>query len=160
MPSLTARAESWPIRGVFRISRGERTEARVVVATVVDGDHAGRGECVPYPRYGESVEGVVAAIEAMRDAITEGTDRDILQERMPAGAARNALDCALWDLEAKRRGTPAWRSRDTDAPHDRLYDQSRRARGNGASRARTGQPPAAQAQADWRGRPQPGARSA
>jgi L-alanine-DL-glutamate epimerase-like enolase superfamily enzyme len=63
---------------------------------------------VPYPRYGESVEGVVAAIEAMRDAITEGTDRDTLRERMPAGAARNALDCALWDLEAKRRGTPVW----------------------------------------------------
>jgi L-alanine-DL-glutamate epimerase-like enolase superfamily enzyme len=116
MPSLTARTESWPIRGVFRISRGERTEARVVVATVVDGDHAGRGECVPYPRYGESVEGVVAAIEAMRDAITEGTDRDTLRERMPAGAARNALDCALWDLEAKRRGTPVWQLAGLDTP--------------------------------------------
>ncbi|KPK04694.1 MAG: mandelate racemase [Gemmatimonas sp. SG8_28] len=116
MPSLTARTESWPIRGVFRISRGERTEARVVVATVVDGDHAGRGECVPYPRYGESVEGVMAAIEAMRDAITEGTDRDTLRERMPAGAARNALDCALWDLEAKRRGTPVWRLAGLETP--------------------------------------------
>jgi L-alanine-DL-glutamate epimerase-like enolase superfamily enzyme len=116
MPSLTVRAESWPIRGVFRISRGARTEARVVVATVVDGDHAGRGECVPYPRYGESVEGVVEVIEALRDTIADGMSRDALYQHLPAGAARNALDCALWDLAAKRSGRPVWRLAGLDTP--------------------------------------------
>lgn len=116
MPSLTVRAESWPIRGVFRISRGARTEARVVVATVVEDHHAGRGECVPYPRYGESVEDVVTMIEELHDAIADGLDRVRLQERLPAGAARNALDCALWDLEAKRSGRPVWRLAGLDTP--------------------------------------------
>ncbi|MFL9823568.1 N-acetyl-D-Glu racemase DgcA [Rhodoplanes sp. SY1] len=104
---ISARSEAWPIAGTFTISRGAKTEACVVVACVSDGTHLGRGECVPYPRYGESVESVLAAIEAMGPALAAGLDRAALQEAMPAGAARNAIDCALIDLEAKRAGVPA-----------------------------------------------------
>jgi L-alanine-DL-glutamate epimerase-like enolase superfamily enzyme len=108
MRKLRVRHEAWPIHGVFRISRGARTQAHVVVAEVDDGAHAGRGECVPYPHYGESVEGVMAQIDGMGDAIVGGLSRAELQESLPAGAARNALDCALWDLEAKRQVARAW----------------------------------------------------
>ena len=87
-----------------RISRGSKTEAVVVMAELGDGAHRGRGECVPYARYGESPDGVVAAIEAMRPALQRGLDRAALQQAMPAGAARNALDCAFWDIDAKRAG--------------------------------------------------------
>jgi L-alanine-DL-glutamate epimerase-like enolase superfamily enzyme len=103
--SLAAREEAWPIRGSFRISRGAKTEARVVVAEVGDGVHLGRGECVPYARYGESVESVLAQIDSLRDVLA---DRETLQSQLSAGAARNAIDCALWDLEAKRSGRRAW----------------------------------------------------
>ncbi|MGF7173478.1 N-acetyl-D-Glu racemase DgcA [Azospirillum doebereinerae] len=109
-PRLTVLRETFPIRGSFRISRGAKTEAAVVVAEVIDGPHRGRGECVPYARYGESVEGVAAALEAMAGAVAGGLDRAGLAAAMPAGAARNALDCALWDLEAKRSGVPVWRA--------------------------------------------------
>jgi len=78
----------------------------VVVAELHDENSIGRGECVPYARYGESVEAVTAALAAMAGAISDGLDRTRLQQAMPAGAARNALDCAFWDLEAKRTGTP------------------------------------------------------
>jgi L-alanine-DL-glutamate epimerase-like enolase superfamily enzyme len=104
MIRLAAAVETFPIAGTFRIARGSRTEARVVVATLTDGSHTGRGEAVPYPRYGESPEGVVADIEAMADRLAEGLDRQGLRTAMKAGAARNALDCALWDLEAKQSG--------------------------------------------------------
>jgi L-alanine-DL-glutamate epimerase-like enolase superfamily enzyme len=103
--TVKAAVEAWPIAGTFVISRGSRTEAHVVVAEVTDGTHSGRGECVPYARYGETVDSVLAEIER---ADLGGGDRSALA-RMPAGAARNALDCALWDLEAKRAGKPAWR---------------------------------------------------
>lgn len=102
--ALTVAVERFPIAGSFSISRGAKTEAVVVVATLSDGAVAGRGECVPYARYGESVESVTAAIEAMRGALADGLDRPGLQKAMPAGAARNALDCAFWDYEAKRAG--------------------------------------------------------
>jgi L-Ala-D/L-Glu epimerase / N-acetyl-D-glutamate racemase len=101
---LSASVERWAMRGGFTISRGSKQEAVVVVATIRDGAFEARGECVPYARYGESVEGVVRAIEACRPAIAQGLDRADLQALFPAGAARNALDCALWDLEAKRSG--------------------------------------------------------
>src|SRR6266851_6658636 len=106
--SLTVRIERWPIAGSFAISRGAKTEAVVVVAELFDGTHRGRGECVPYARYGETVEGVAAAIEAMGADIANGLDRRRLQTAMAAGAARNALDCAFWDLAAKRAGRPAY----------------------------------------------------
>jgi len=104
--SLNARIERWPIAGRFTIARGAKTEAVVVVAELADGSAVGRGECVPYARYGETADGVLPAIEAMRERIAGGLDRAGLQSAMPPGAARNALDCALWDLEAKRSGTP------------------------------------------------------
>ncbi|CAH1658615.1 L-Ala-D/L-Glu epimerase [Hyphomicrobiales bacterium] len=104
---LAVAIERFPIAGKFVISRGARTEAVVVTATISDGVHSGRGECVPYARYGESVEGVAATIESQRAAIEGGLDRQSLGEALPAGAARNALDCALWDLEAKMTGVPA-----------------------------------------------------
>ena len=114
--SLTTRAERWPIAGTFAISRGAKTEAAVVVAELSDGTHRGRGECVPYARYGETVESVVAAIEAMRPEIARGLDRAGLQQAMAAGAARNALDCAFWDLAAKRAGKPAYELAGIAAP--------------------------------------------
>ena len=107
MRQLKVEAGSWPIAGAFTISRGSRTEARVVTATIEDGAHRGRGECVPYPRYGETVEGVAAAIESVAGAISKGANRAELLTLLPAGAARNALDCALWDLEAKSAGKRA-----------------------------------------------------
>lgn len=108
MPNqLQVTVENWPILGSFAISRGAKTKASVVVASVSDGDHTGRGECVPYGRYGESVEGVVDAIKGLETAIADAIPRDALGESLPAGAARNALDCALIDLEAKRSGRSA-----------------------------------------------------
>ncbi|HEX2215674.1 MAG TPA: N-acetyl-D-Glu racemase DgcA [Xanthobacteraceae bacterium] len=105
--TLAVQVERWPVAGAFTIARGSRTEAVVVVAELRDGDHVGRGECVPYARYGETVESVVTAIEAQRSALADGIDRRALQTAMPPGAARNALDCALWDLEAKRANLSA-----------------------------------------------------
>ncbi|MCY4452248.1 MAG: L-Ala-D/L-Glu epimerase [Immundisolibacterales bacterium] len=111
MPTLAVRRESWPLAGVFRISRGARTVAHTVLVEIRDGAVAGRGECVPYARYGETVESVVESIEGLRDDIERGLARDGLAGAMPPGAARNALDCALWDLEAKRSGQRAWAAR-------------------------------------------------
>lgn len=115
MPSLTlaARIERWPIAGGFTISRGAKTEAVVIVAEVSrqsrDGKAiVGRGECVPYARYGETPEGTLADIQTMQDALGGGLDRQMLQAQMRAGAARNALDCALWDLEARVAEKRIW----------------------------------------------------
>ncbi|HWG06856.1 MAG TPA: N-acetyl-D-Glu racemase DgcA [Beijerinckiaceae bacterium] len=105
---LTIAVERFPLAAAFVISRGARTEAVVVTAAITEGSHSGRGECVPYARYGESVKSVVAAIETLRSAVEAGLDRTELQTLLPAGAARNALDCALWDLDAKRLGLPAY----------------------------------------------------
>ena len=104
MPRLTVRRESWPLAQPFVISRGSRTTAEVVVVELAAGAHRGRGESVPYARYGETVEGVLAAIEALAPAVAEGLDRAGLQTALPPGAARNALDAAFWDLEAKSSG--------------------------------------------------------
>jgi L-alanine-DL-glutamate epimerase-like enolase superfamily enzyme len=99
---LSVSRRAWPLAQPFVISRGSRTMAEVVVAELHDGDSHGRGECVPYPRYGESVDSVVAALEAMKGAVFSGLNRDSLQQALPPGAARNALDAAFWDIEAKR----------------------------------------------------------
>ncbi|MBS9475676.1 N-acetyl-D-Glu racemase DgcA [Ancylobacter radicis] len=106
MPALSVDIERFPIRGSFTIARGSKTEAVVVKVEIRLGKAVGRGECVPYARYGASVEDVVATIEQARRAIVAGADRKALQHILPAGAARNALDCALWDLEAKLTGRP------------------------------------------------------
>ena len=108
MPALAVREERWPIAGAFVISRGSKTEARVVVVELTDGGLTGQGECTPYPRYGETCEGVIGQIESVRAAIEGGADRKAVQSLMPHGAARNAIDCALWDLEAKRTGQRAY----------------------------------------------------
>jgi len=105
---LAAGIERWPIAGSFTISRGAKTEAVTVVATVSHGGHTGRGECVPYPRYAETPEATLEALKAMQESLSKGLDRTALQAAMPPGAARNALDCALLDLEAKRAGQRVW----------------------------------------------------
>jgi L-alanine-DL-glutamate epimerase-like enolase superfamily enzyme len=105
---LAARIERWPIAGAFTISRGAKTEAVTVVAEVSRAGLIGRGECVPYPRYGETPEATLAVLQAMQEAVSGGLDRQALQAAMPPGAARNALDCALTDLEAKAAGKRAW----------------------------------------------------
>lgn len=116
--SLTATTESFPIAGAFTISRGAKTTAEVVTCIIGASGLMGRGECVPYARYGESVAGVLAAIEAMRGAIEDGIGREELADAMPAGAARNAVDCALWDLEAKLSGVPTWQVINAHAPQE------------------------------------------
>lgn len=102
---ITATADVFPLRNPFAISRGSKTEARVVTCTVSRGGHVGRGEGVPYPRYGETVEAALELITAQPPGVT----RQALNRTMAPGAARNALDCALWDLEAKTAGLPVWR---------------------------------------------------
>jgi len=103
---IEAREEVFALNQPFRISRGSRTEAQVVVVTITDGEHVGRGECVPIKRYKQSVASVLAQIEPIQHI--GDLDRYKLQQLLEAGAARNALDCALWDLQAKRSGKRAW----------------------------------------------------
>jgi L-alanine-DL-glutamate epimerase-like enolase superfamily enzyme len=103
---IEAKEEIWPLNHPFRISRGSRAEACVVVVSVNDGQHTGRGEGVPIARYNQNTASVLAQIESIRGA--GDLDRDKLQQLLPPGAARNALDCALWDLDAKRSGRRVW----------------------------------------------------
>ena len=104
--SRTCRAEHdrFPLIRPFRIARGTKIAADVVTVTIGDGDAIGRGEAVPYPRYGETIDGTLAAIERVRPLIEAGCGRTELLDALPAGAARNAVDCALWDLEARLTG--------------------------------------------------------
>ncbi|MEO1677590.1 MAG: N-acetyl-D-Glu racemase DgcA [Pseudomonadota bacterium] len=102
---MSVEREVFRLAQAFTISRGSRTEAKVLTAHATDDGVEGRGECVPYARYGESLDSVAAQIA---DAAAEGLTRANLQERLSPGAARNAMDCALWDLEAKRAGRPVW----------------------------------------------------
>ncbi len=103
---IEAKEEAWPLHHPFRISRGSRNEAQVVVVTIGDGEHVGRGEGVPIKRYNQNVASVLAQIESIQNI--DDLNRDKLQQLLPPGAARNALDCALWDLEAKRSGKRVW----------------------------------------------------
>jgi L-alanine-DL-glutamate epimerase-like enolase superfamily enzyme len=119
VPALRTRIERFPIAGSFTISRGAKTEAVTVVAEVSQNGLIGRGECVPYPRYRETPEATLAAIEAMQAAVAGGLTRQALQTAMPPGAARNALDCALIDLEAKAAGLRAWDLLDRPIPGER-----------------------------------------
>lgn len=102
--TLHAQHDRFPLSKPFRISRGVKTEADVVTVTIGERDARGRGEGVPYVRYGESIDSALAAIEAVRPAIEAGADRRQLLDLLPPGAARNAVDCALWDLEARLTG--------------------------------------------------------
>lgn len=115
-PALSVAIERFPVAGSFTISRGSRTETVVVTATLDDGRTRGWGECVPYARYGETAEGVAQAIEAMAPLVETGLTRGELASRMPAGAARNALDGAFWDYEAKSSGRRAWELAGIAAP--------------------------------------------
>lgn len=100
-PRLTVRTERLPLRAPFRISRGVKTHADVVVAALADGAALGRGECVPYARYGESVDSVAAELTAAGQRIADGAPVEAVLAAMAPGAARNALDCARWDLAAR-----------------------------------------------------------
>nr|MDQ2703650.1 dipeptide epimerase [Pseudomonadota bacterium] len=104
---LSVSEERFPIAGTFTISRGSKTEAEIITCTITEGENSGRGECVPYRRYGETMESVRAEIEAASPAISCGIDRTLLLGTMKPGAARNAVDCALWDIEAKASGIRA-----------------------------------------------------
>src|SRR6202140_65386 len=115
-PMLVARIERWPIAGAFTISRGAKTEAVTVVAEVSRGGVTGRGECVPYPRYGDTPEATLAALGAMPEPVSRGLVNAALQAAMPPGAARNALDCALLDLKAKTSGKRVWNLLGRPAP--------------------------------------------
>lgn len=101
---ISATVERWPVAGAFIISRGAKTSVDVVVCTVGDGQHVGRGEGTPIYYEGETAEACAAAINAYQGPL----EREALLEAMPRGAARNALDCALWDLEARQAGVPVW----------------------------------------------------
>lgn len=116
MPHITVSCESWPLIRPFAISRGVKTQADVVVVEITDGAHKGRGEGVPYPRFGETVAQVVADIEALIPELSKGLDRGGLAVAMGAGAARNAVDCALWDLQAKKTGQRAWQMAGLETP--------------------------------------------
>ena len=109
---ISVTPESFRLAEAFTISRGSRSEARVLTVRIRDGGAAGRGECVPYPRYGESPESVAGEIEALRLPFS----RERLQELLPPGAARNAVDCALWDLAAKQAGKRVWELAGLPAP--------------------------------------------
>lgn len=113
---LSVNIEAFKLAQVFTISRGSRTEAQVITVNLADGDWVGRGECVPYARYGETMESVNAQIDSVKLAIEAGMTRDELQSALPAGTARNALDCAMWDLDAKRTNTPVWKLAGLSAP--------------------------------------------
>jgi L-alanine-DL-glutamate epimerase-like enolase superfamily enzyme len=106
---LHAKIERWPVAGAFTISRGAKTHVDVVVAEIIDGDHVGRGEGTAIYYHGESAGSVLAQVLAQADAIDAGLTRADLQALLPRGAARNALDSALWDLAAKKADTPVWR---------------------------------------------------
>ena len=103
MQHLKITTQSWPIAGQFRISRNSLTQIEVVSVEITAGQYKGRAECRPYARYEESAASVTAQIESIRDAIESGLTPEQLQSHLPAGAARNAVDCALWDLRAKTR---------------------------------------------------------
>ncbi len=109
---LSVAEDRFPLAEAFTISRGSKTEAAVLTVTVEDGGAPGRGECVPYARYGESLASVTAEIAALPERFTHAE----LQTLLPAGAARNAVDCALWDLEAKQAGKRAWELAGLAAP--------------------------------------------
>lgn len=108
MRTLLIEQQSWPLREVFTIARGSKTTAITVLVHISEHGFSSRGECVPYARYGETVEGVMAQVESLRTFIEQGGTRTALQAQIGAGAARNALDCALWDLAAKQQGRRAW----------------------------------------------------
>jgi L-alanine-DL-glutamate epimerase-like enolase superfamily enzyme len=104
MRSLKVYEEAWPLHTPFVIARGARSEAKVVVVEIQQDGVTGTGECTPYPRYGESIASVMAQIASIGEQLEAGLTRDALQQLLPAGAARNAVDCALWDIDVRKAG--------------------------------------------------------
>ncbi|MEP1768010.1 MAG: N-acetyl-D-Glu racemase DgcA [Sulfitobacter sp.] len=113
---IEVKRDVFPLAQVFTISRGSRTHAHVLSVKITEGGVSGVGECVPYARYGETLESVTAQVEGLSGPLT----RSGLYDLLPAGAARNAVDCALWDLEAKQSGTPAWQLAGLDPLHPEI----------------------------------------
>lgn len=117
-PRIAARQESFPLERRFSIARGSKVAAEVVLVEITEASRRGRGECVPYARYGETIESVIAAVEAIAPSIETGMlNRRGLQRALPPGAARNALDLALWDFDAKRTQSSVWQMAGLDMPH-------------------------------------------
>lgn len=116
MVDLDISRDTFQLAEVFTISRGSRTQAEVLTVALRDGEQRGVGECVPYARYGETLESVEQQIRSLAADIANGLDRTALQEKLPPGAARNALDCAFWDLEAKQSGKAVWELAGIGAP--------------------------------------------
>ena len=114
--TITVQKDVFKLAQVFTISRGSRTEAKVLTVKIERDGHVGWGECVPYARYDETLESVTAEIEGLPADVT----RDALQDLLPAGAARNAVDCALWDLEAKQAGKRVWELAGLPAPEPEI----------------------------------------
>ena len=104
MRNLRVYEEAWPLHTPFVIARGSRSEAKVVVVEIEENGVKGTGECTPYPRYGESIASVMAQIMAIGEQIERGVSREQIQHLLPPGAARNAVDCALWDCQARSAG--------------------------------------------------------
>ena len=113
---IQAKVEIFPLAHVFRISRGARTQAEVVTVTIEKNGVSGRGECVPYARYDETLESVIKQVESLPADI----DKDTLQETLPPGAARNAVDCALWDFECKKRDQRIWEIAGIQVPEQKI----------------------------------------
>ena len=108
MRQIVIHSETWALQRHFSIARGRKTAADVIRVEISEGGVVGRGEAVPYPHYGESVETTTATLETLRPALAAGLTRDELADALLAGAARCAVDCALWDLEAKQTGVAVW----------------------------------------------------
>ena len=106
---LTVVNQNWPLKKTFTISRGKKDSVDLIFLEIQENNNIGRGESVPYLRYGESAEGVIDEIESIRLEIEGGLNREELNLMQKPGAARNAIDCALWDLESKKSGVPAWK---------------------------------------------------
>ena len=113
---IQAKVEIFPLAQVFRISRGARTQAEVVTVIYEKDGIIGRGECVPYARYNETLESVTKQIEDLPDNI----DKETLQETLPPGAARNAVDCALWDFECKKLDQRIWETANSQKPEKNI----------------------------------------
>jgi len=147
MLTITVEERAWPLLRPFTISRGTRDVARTIVVTLSDAEgRTGMGEAVPYPRHGETVEETIAELERAAPSIAGGVSHDDIPRILSGKAARNALDCALWDLEAARTGRPVWQL----AGLPRLHDQSRQPRGHGGSGTAELRAPPSEAQAGFR----------
>ncbi len=120
MRKLTQKIEVWPVAGSFRIAHGSVSQIEVVRVTIMQDGHAGQGECRPYARYCETADSVTAQIQNAQGGIESGMSQQDLQSAMSAGAARNAVDCALWDLRAKQAGKRVWELLGVPAPKPRL----------------------------------------